>query len=639
MPFYDHNKDDLFSAFITNLGKYNEGELVGEWVKFPTTAEEMKKVFERIGIGQADDFGQPYEEWFITDYDCYVPGLYDKLGEYENLDELNYLASKLDNMKSWEYDQFCAAMEVGDHSGSLQEIINLTENLDCYEVYPDINDYDDLGRYYIEELDAMQVPEHLKNYIDYEAYGRDIALDEGGEFTDHGYVRDTGDSFAEAYDGDRENIPEEYRVMTFQNEHGLTEDEKSEWAMDIAFDMDEFFRQHDLQYAADYPEAHAAKEEIYENLMAGRISALDEKLVALGQTQKDYLPSEIEKFKDAMGYEEVLDFDPAEVKAALENPDKSHVDEMLSFAEKAEREYAAEAAAYVQTPADIVGQARAIYGERQAETLTALVVEPMKKPYTKEISPGYKSMQAEVDGTIQAIYPYDDPVALVCNDEGKLLGMELNRGLRDENGELYDVVAGTFLVVGLGAEDFTSLPPEFIEKYTEKFKAPEMFMQFDNKLVVFPIPTQEQERAFLPDKFETGECVQTPRGSFHVTAMSRKQMEAVGYGAHHTSDDGKFLIMGNGTRAFAVAAEELERDTPLRTAEMTLEDDYGMIDGIINNGRRGEELEKAQEHTERTRPEKSSIRERLEGAKQNCAEHKPPEIKAAGRDVLGHDCL
>ena len=88
MPYYDHDKDYPFAAFITNLGKYNEGELVGEWVKFPTTAEELKEVFKRIGIGQKDDFGQPYEEWFITDYDCYVDGLYSKLGEYENLDEL-----------------------------------------------------------------------------------------------------------------------------------------------------------------------------------------------------------------------------------------------------------------------------------------------------------------------------------------------------------------------------------------------------------------------------------------------------------------------------------------------------------------------------------------------------------------------
>ncbi len=66
-------------------------------------------------------------------------------------------------------------------------------------------------------------------------------------------------------------------------------------------------------------------------------------------------------------------------------------------------------------------------------------------------------------------------------------------------------------------------------------------------------------------------------------------MEAAGYGVHHQSDDGKYLIMGNGTRAFAVLAQQPEQDNPLRTAEMTLEDDYGMIDGVINNGRRGEE--------------------------------------------------
>ena len=81
MPNYEYDKDYPFAAFITNLGKYNEGELVGEWVKFPTTADEIKKVFERIGIGQADEFGCVYEEWFVTDYDCYVDGLYDKLGD------------------------------------------------------------------------------------------------------------------------------------------------------------------------------------------------------------------------------------------------------------------------------------------------------------------------------------------------------------------------------------------------------------------------------------------------------------------------------------------------------------------------------------------------------------------------------
>ena len=68
MPVLDGN----FEAFVTNLGKYNEGALVGEWVKFPTTEEEMQKVFERIGIGSKDEFGAVYEEWFITDYECPV---------------------------------------------------------------------------------------------------------------------------------------------------------------------------------------------------------------------------------------------------------------------------------------------------------------------------------------------------------------------------------------------------------------------------------------------------------------------------------------------------------------------------------------------------------------------------------------
>ena len=567
MPHYDYDKDYPFAAFITNLGKYNEGTLVGEWVKFPTTAEELKQVFEHIGIGAKDDFGQTYEEWFITDYDCYVDGLYDLLGEYANLDELNYLASKLDDMSQDEYERFQAAMEIGDHTGSIQELINLTENLDCYDVYPDIHDHDDLGRYYIEELDAMQVPEYLRNYIDYEAYGRDIALEESGQFTDLGYVRDTGDSFHEYYDGERGSIPEEYRVMTFQDD--IPKEEISEWAMDLVYDMDEFFRQHDPQYAAEHPEEHAAKEEIYENLMSGRISALDEKLAALGQTQEDYLPSEIEKFKDATGYEEFLDVDPQAIREAIENPDQSHVDEMLSFAEQANREYETELYGQQAAPSpddretgEMVRTPRGTFhvtDMSREQMLTVLVVEPMKEPYVKEIDPGLHALQAEVGGDIAASYPFYNPVGLVLNDEGKLIGLDLNRSLRDEHGEIYDIVAGTFLVVGLGPESFASLPPDMIQKYTEQFKRPELFASVNGQIVSVPV----------------------------------------------------------------------EPENPLRTAEMTLEDDYGMINGIINNGRRGEELEKAQAEARRTTPEKKpSIRERLEDTKRECGSRKAPDKPA-----------
>ena len=615
MPDYSYNKDYPFAAFITNLGKYNEGELVGEWVKFPTTAEELKEVFKRIGIGQRDDFGQPYEEWFITDYDCYVDGLYDKLGEYENLDELNYLASKLDEMSESEYAQFQAGMEMGDHCGSLQEIINLTENLDCYEVYPDIHDYDDLGRYYIDELEVMQVPEHLQNYIDYEAYGRDVAMDENGTFTDQGYVRDTGDSFHEYYDGERGSIPDEYRVMTFQDD--LPEEEKSEWAMDIAFDMDEFFRQNDPQYAAEHPEAHAAKEAIYENLMAGRISALDEKLAALGQTQEDYLPSEIEKFKDATGYEEFLDFDPAEVKAALEDPNRSRVDEMLAAAEKAEREYAAEAAAYAQTPAAIVEQARAardepvgsfsIYQLKGGNETLDYRFEPLDSIHRNGLSVKPENYELV----------YEAPLTAKDDLESIYTRFNVDRPA-DFTGHSLSV--SDIVVLHQDGENTAHYCDRFGFSQVPEFLQPE-------RVAEVTIPT--------PDQMATQERISTPRGSFCVTNMTREQMEAAGYGVHHQSDDGKYLIMGNGTRAFAVLAQQPEQDNPLRTAEMTLEDDYGMIDGVINNGRRGEELEKAREHAERTQPEKKpSIRERLAAAKQECAkqqprpapEKKPPEL-------------
>ena len=213
---YEYDHDCPFEAFITNLGKYNEGELVGEWVKFPTTSEELQKVFERIGIGSKDDFGNPYEEWFISDYDCYVDGLYEKLGEYENLDELNYLASKLDELDDHDYNHFQAAMQISDYTGSIKDVINLIDNLDKYEIYPRVESNADLGHYYIEELGMMEVPDYLADYIDYEAYGRDVAINEMGQFTDYGYVRDTQESFTEYYDGDRENIPDEYRVMDFK---------------------------------------------------------------------------------------------------------------------------------------------------------------------------------------------------------------------------------------------------------------------------------------------------------------------------------------------------------------------------------------------------------------------------------------
>lgn len=153
-----------FDAYITNLGKYNKGYLVGEWVHFPVEPEELQNVFKRIGIGQKDDFGQPYEEWFITDYDCYVPGLYDVLGEYESLDELNYLANRIEELSKDEWETFNAAVEMGEYTGSVKDLINLTENLDCCNFYSDIHSDSDLGYYWIEESGAYDTTAIQRRY-------------------------------------------------------------------------------------------------------------------------------------------------------------------------------------------------------------------------------------------------------------------------------------------------------------------------------------------------------------------------------------------------------------------------------------------------------------------------------------------
>ena len=101
--------------------------------------------------------------------------------------------------------------------------------------------------------------------------------------------------------------------------------------------------------------------------------------------------------------------------------------------------------------------------------LKVLVVEPMEAPYVKEIEDDLKAMQEIVGGCIETVYPFDDPVVLVCNDEGKLEGLPFNRALKDDHGETYDIIQGNFFIAGLGEEDFASIPDDMIEKYTDLY--------------------------------------------------------------------------------------------------------------------------------------------------------------------------
>ena len=123
--------------------------------------------------------------------------------------------------------------------------------------------------------------------------------------------------------------------------------------------------------------------------------------------------------------------------------------------------------------------------------LDVLLVKPNEHPRNVSIGAELEDLQQAVGGSIGASYPFaDDPVAIVYNDDGKLMGLPLNRALRDENRQMYDAIAGTFLVVGLGEEDFASLSPELTQKYEELFHQPETFMRLGRQMLVLPVPDE-----------------------------------------------------------------------------------------------------------------------------------------------------
>ena len=199
----------FIEAYVTNLGKYNEGELASEPLKFPTTTEEVQALLKRIGVDNIQ-----YEEIFIADYDGDLPELNACLGEYESIDELNHLACLLSELDKSDLEKFEAAVASGEHTSGVGDLINLVENLDCYDFYIGVSDDETLGRIYAEDMELINIPENLRDYFDYEAYGRDMRINEDGGFVKGGFFLPNGSQFTEYYHG-REDIPDEHKVFAY----------------------------------------------------------------------------------------------------------------------------------------------------------------------------------------------------------------------------------------------------------------------------------------------------------------------------------------------------------------------------------------------------------------------------------------
>ena len=120
--------------------------------------------------------------------------------------------------------------------------------------------------------------------------------------------------------------------------------------------------------------------------------------------------------------------------------------------------------------------------------MRVIVVEPRKKLIVQDIGSDLESMQKIVGGPIQAIYPFEEPVALICNEEGKLLNLPLNRALRDDEGNVYDIISGTFFVCAAppDSDHFAGLTDQQVKTYMERFAMPEMFLDVGGNLFVLP---------------------------------------------------------------------------------------------------------------------------------------------------------
>jgi hypothetical protein len=138
----------------------------------------------------------------------------------------------------------------------------------------------------------------------------------------------------------------------------------------------------------------------------------------------------------------------------------------------------------------------------ESKKLDVLLVEPGQYACMTTIDAGLKSLQKTVGGDIEAAYFFDDPVALVCQEEGKINGSELNRAVRDADGEILDIIAGKFFICGLGEEDFTSLPEGLQKKYEDMFHQPETFLKMGRSITAIPIepkvtPDVKKDRAAI----------------------------------------------------------------------------------------------------------------------------------------------
>lgn len=202
---------EQFSILIDSHSRFETGVPGGAWLSMPATAEQLHEAMQNVGI-TADNPQDFFINGFANTEDCPFDVPLEVI-QRGSVDELNYLGKLLDIQRDEDKAKFAAAVTLGEYAGNLKDLINLVQNLDCYWIYPTVQSEEDYGYYLIDELDELELSEEAKKYFMYEDYGRDAAINDGGRFTEQGYIYNNKNTFTEWYDG--RDVPEEYRIMSF----------------------------------------------------------------------------------------------------------------------------------------------------------------------------------------------------------------------------------------------------------------------------------------------------------------------------------------------------------------------------------------------------------------------------------------
>ena len=170
------NENAIIKGYITNLGKYNEGDLVYKLISFPISDEELNEALKEIGCMYTDENGvvhNPlYEEYFFSDWECEIPFEY---SEYESVEDLNIIAERVEALEAYEQDVLKVIMK--EHTSDVDEALRIVEDGN-YTIWNDCINMADVAEQMVDEYGYLNdVPENLRCYIDYEAWGRDLAIE------------------------------------------------------------------------------------------------------------------------------------------------------------------------------------------------------------------------------------------------------------------------------------------------------------------------------------------------------------------------------------------------------------------------------------------------------------------------------